>query len=419
VLAALDIREADERFVRDRPTALSYASVGIFAYILYAFGPALALLRPALHLTYGEIALHASLWNAAALAGAACFVPAARRAGRGLVLWTATLGTCLGAGLFAVAPDLAVSLSAAVIMGSCGTVVLTATTVVLADRHGHRREQALVEANIGSGLCAVVAPAVLAGLGQVGVTWRLGMLLPLVALVLVYAWFRRTALPAAPTRGQAAAAPAADPVGDDTTCAETTGPARRNATGAAALPRRFWALALLVALGSATEFVTVYFAAELLSSTVHLSTAGAASALSLFYAGILVGRIAGGGLTRVPGRGVPLLAASLTLTLAGFVAFWLSGSAVVALAGLAVSGVGVANLYPLSVALALAVRPERSDTANSRVQMLTAATGLTAPLLLGNLADHVGLKAAFAVEPALLLLSVPLLVVGAVHRREN
>ncbi|MDQ2725679.1 MAG: hypothetical protein M3Y36_09320 [Actinomycetota bacterium] len=96
--------------------------------------------------------------------------------------------------------------------------------------------------------------------------------------------------------------------------------------------------------------------------------------------------------------------------MAGFVAFWLSGQVSVALLGLFVTGVGIANLFPLSLALALAAAPGRTDAANARTQLLGGAVVIAAPLLLGTLADHLGLIAAFGVEPFLLAASALLLL---------
>ena len=103
---------------------------------------------------------------------------------------------------------------------------------------------------------------------------------------------------------------------------------------------------------------------------------------------------------------------SLGVTAAGFLLFWLAGVPVPAVAGLFVCGLGVANLYLLSLALALDAAPGRGDTVNARVQLLGGAFVVTAPYLLGSLADHLGLTAAFTVEPALIVASALLLLAG-------
>ena len=105
-----------------------------------------------------------------------------------------------------------------------------------------------------------------------------------------------------------------------------------------------------------------------------------------------------------PGAGVivPLLWASLLVTAAGFALAWLAVRPVPALAGLFVSGAGAANLYPLSVALTLAAAPGNTDVANARAQLAGGLLVIAAPCVPGSLADHLGLHAAFAIEPALI-----------------
>jgi MFS family permease len=177
------------------------------------------------------------------------------------------------------------------------------------------------------------------------------------------------------------------------------------------LPLACWVLAALTAIGIAVEFCPIYFGAELLTST-GLHAAQAATAMSGFYLGILGGRLGGARLTRRSGRAVPMLWASLAVTAAGFGIFWLAGLPAVAIAGLFLCGIGVANLYPLSLALTLAAAPGNGDTANARTQLLGGAIVITAPYLLGSLADQLGLRAAFTIEPVLIGVSALLLLAG-------
>jgi MFS family permease len=107
-----------------------------------------------------------------------------------------------------------------------------------------------------------------------------------------------------------------------------------------------------------------------------------------------------------------MLWASLAVTAAGFGIFWLAGLPAVAIAGLFLCGIGVANLYPLSLALTLAAAPGNGDTANARTQLLGGAIVITAPYLLGSLADQLGLRAAFTIEPVLIGVSALLLLAG-------
>ena len=167
-----------------------------------------------------------------------------------------------------------------------------------------------------------------------------------------------------------------------------------------------------MAVGIGVEFCVVYFGAELLTADAGLSAAAAASALAVFYAGLLAGRVAAAWLTRQPGRTAGLLWVSLAVSAAGFGVCWLSSHAVTALPGLFATGLGVANLFPLSLALALAAAPGRTDTANARAQLLGGIVVFVSPLLLGALGDHVGLHAAFTMVPVLIAACAVLLLAG-------
>jgi MFS family permease len=134
--------------------------------------------------------------------------------------------------------------------------------------------------------------------------------------------------------------------------------------------------------------------------------------MSGFYLGILAGRLASAWLTRRPGRTVPLLWASLAVTAAGFLLFWRADRPVPAIAGLLVCGLGVANLYPLSLALTLATAPRNGDAAQAAVQLLGGGLVIAAPFLLGSLADGAGLRPAFAIELVLIATCVLLLLAG-------
>jgi MFS family permease len=373
---------------RDGPTLLCYGALASFAFWLYAYGPALALLRAELHFSYTVLGVYAALWSAGAALAGVSFAPVARRLPRAPLLWFSAAGMAAGAGLFTAARTIAVTMSGAVLLGLAGTIMLTCIQAILSDRHGERRDRALTEANVGAAACAVVVPLLLGLFQATPLGWRAALALPALALAGLYLRYRHQPLPAA------AAAPAGRPAG------------RRSG-----LSLSCWLLAAMVAVGVAIEFCLIYFGAEVLTST-GLRTDQAATAMSCFYLGILGGRVGGAYLTRRAGRAVPLLYVSLAVTAAGFGAFWLAGQPALAILGLLLCGIGVANLYPLSLALTLAAAPGRGDTANARVQLLGGMLVIVAPYLLGSLADRFGLRAAFTVEPVLIGAAALLLVAG-------
>ena len=385
----------EEPFARDATTRLCYTALAAYAFWLYSFGPALALMRSELHFSYTVLGTHSALWSGGAALAGAGYAAAARRVPRVRLLWWSALGATAGAALFVGAPTVSFTLLGAAVLGFAGTTMLTLTQATLSDRHGSRRDRALTEANVGAAGCAVLAPLILGLLHTAtGTGWRLALVLPAVLLAGLYLRYRHRSLRHLPLRH----------TNTNTSTATATG--RREP-----LSPTCRVLATLVAASMGVEFCLVYFGAELLVST-GLGVAQAATAMSTFYLGLLVGRVGGALLTRRSGRTVALLWTSLAVTTAGFLLVWLIGIPVLAVVGLLVCGLGVANLYPLSLALTLAAAPDNSDTANARTQLLGGTVVTTAPYLLGTLADHVGLHAAFTIEAALLAGAATLLLTG-------
>jgi predicted MFS family arabinose efflux permease len=375
--------------VRDRLTWLGYISLSAYAFCLYALGPVTSFLRQELHLSYTLTSWHSALWALAAVATGLSFDALTRRLGRWLVLWLAAATLVVGVLLFEVGHSVAVTLPAAAVLGLGGTFLGAASVTALSDRHGPASEQALVEANVGASITAVAVPALLGLLAATAAGWRAGLLLPALTVVALWALLRRVPLPAP---APAAAAPGR-------------------------LSGAFWRLCVLVALAVAVEFCIVFYGVPLLTARAGLSTAAAAAMMSLFFAGELAGRFAGSRLARRPGRAQVVIGVGLVVAMAGFLVLWWAPIAPLAGAALFVAGLGVANLYPLSIAMALAAGEGMTDRAMARTQVALGLAILVAPLLLGVLSDRLGVLRALAVEPGLIVVAGFTLL--AVRRRPS
>ena len=108
----------DEAFSRDPPTLLGYAALAGYAFWLYAFGPALALLQAELHFSYTMLGVYSALWSAGAAIAGLGFAGLGRRLPRAALLWYSAAGAAAGAGLFAAARTVALTLLGAAILGS-------------------------------------------------------------------------------------------------------------------------------------------------------------------------------------------------------------------------------------------------------------------------------------------------------------
>ena len=398
--------------VRDPATAISYGALGAYAFWLYAFGPAVALLRTELGFSYAVVGIYSAAWSAGATAASASFAAVVGRTGRWRLLWGSAAATTAGAVLFMAVRDVAWTLVGAAMLGTAGTAMQLTIQAVLSDRHGERRGQALVEANIGAGACAVLAPLALGGLAATAAGWRTAMVVPAVMLAALFGASRRD-------RGWRERAHWHQRPRQRQRRRPETGRGLRRRRAGRRLPAVCWVLCFLVGVGIAVEFCVVYFGAELLAARTALSPAAAATAMTAFYAGMLVGRVAGARIVREPGRSVATLWGSVALAVGGLVVVMTAPNSVTGVAGLFLGGLGVANLFPLSVALALGAAGRGTDTANGLSQVIGGVLVAVAPFLLGALADTVGLTGAFAIAPALALACGALLLASTLVGRQT
>jgi fucose permease len=181
------------------------------------------------------------------------------------------------------------------------------------------------------------------------------------------------------------------------------------------LPTVYWIGWVVVTAGIAVEFCMTLWTADILRARFDLSGAVASAGVTAVVAGMCLGRIAGGRLALhiAVDR---LLYYALGVCAIGFTAFWLTTWAPLAIAGLLVSGLGIALFYPLGLTRAIAASDGRPDLASARVGLGAALASGGGPFVLGALADQVGIHGAFLVVPVLLLIAVLGIRIGAPRR---
>jgi fucose permease len=116
---------------------------------------------------------------------------------------------------------------------------------------------------------------------------------------------------------------------------------------------------------------------------------------------MVVGRLAGSRLVQRFSSHLVVIASVIVAAL-GFGIFWGPGRVAPALAGLFVTGLGVASMYPLVVALAIGTAQD-SVHASARATLASGTAILALPLLLGRLADAVGIRPAYGLVGVLLV----------------
>jgi fucose permease len=197
--------------------------------------------------------------------------------------------------------------------------------------------------------------------------------------------------------------------GEDAEAMKSSAAAAAAAHPRAPLPLTYWIYWVLILLVEAVEFLILLWGADYLEKVSGLSKANAALGMSAFMGSMLVGRALVSRLLR-RSQEQRLVLGSLLLSTAGFLLFWLSPGPLPAIFGLLVAGLGVAGQFPILNSLALSSVPGRMVEGSGRITLAVGLAILLLPLLLGRLADWVGIRPAYGLELVLLVTAIGLML---------
>jgi fucose permease len=365
---------------RDRFTWLLYLLLALYAYFLNVLGPITPFLKDELRLSYTVSSLHFTAFALGILLIGLGGHLLIQRLGRWRSLWLGGSGMSLGVLILLVGQSPVVTIGAAFLMGLVGSLILAIVPAALSDQHGELRAVALSEANVISSLTATAAPLLVGWFAHFSGDWRPALgIVALMPIVLFLSLGRGSSSVAAST----------------VKAAPQTGQS---------LPILFWIYWLALVLSISVEFCMISWSADYLEQVLGMVKADAAQAVSLFLAGMILGRLIGSRLIQqLPTRSV--VTVSILIASLGFMIFWQTGAVVAGLSGLFITGLGVANLYPLILSLAMGTVNANTVQASARATLASGTAILTLPLLLGWLADGVGIRLAYGIV-VLLLVSV-------------
>lgn len=368
-------------FRRDGLTWLAYCLLSYFSFMVSVFGPLMPFLRQDLDLNYAQGGLHLTALSIGMVLTGFFTGKLARKIGRSRVLWGGTAIVAGGALVMANAQNLGWSLPTALVMGFGGSSIQAVVQASLTERHKRWSATALTEANIGASLSSALAPFLVSGLLRLNLSWRfMEYFIAATALVLALI-FARIVIP------------------------DAAAPEDRQTTSGK-LPRRYWVFWGLVILFIAVEWSMVFWSTEFMISARGMSKVDAALVVGIFAGVGVLGRVISSQLTRrMPPLTILLIA--LGFCAAGFPLFWLSSLTWLSVAGLWLMNLGVANLFPLAMTLAVGSAEGHTDEASALISLATGAAGISAPLLLGWAADRLGsLGQAFGLVAIFLLVAI-------------
>jgi predicted MFS family arabinose efflux permease len=372
---------ARPEFHRDGVTGLGYLQLATWGWFLYGFGSLLPQLGEDQGISRTLTSLHSVALAVGALVTGFTAVPLVRALRRRGVVQLGGLLTTIGCVMLTAGGAwTAVTLAGTLVAGIGGSLLINSAVATLSDHHdGAESAAALAEGNAIAAGTGLVAPLVVGAGIAAGLTWRPAVLvtIPLIACVVVVL-SRQVTVPAL----------------------DAGLPPRSEARPP--LPGAVWPVLAVIMFCVAVEFVMAAWSADLLRQRTGISPGAAAAGVSAVITGMTLGRIVVGRLAlhRPPQR---LLAGAVVLTIGGWAMTWWTTSPPVALAGLVVTGLGIAAHYPMGAELLIrAATPPLRDRAIGVMSIGIGVAAGAGPFLLGALADATSTHQAFLVVPALM-----------------
>lgn len=384
-----------DRASRQALDAVAAAAMFVFGVVVALLGAVMPILSERLSIGLGEVATLFLVMNGAMLAASVLVGPSMDRFGmKGpLALGVLLAGASLAA--VAVAPGFGALLGAVACLGFGGGVINAGANTLVADLHDDpdAKAAALNLLGVFYGIGALLLPF---GVGMLVARVGLAALLFVAAALCVVTGLFALAL---------------------------RFPAAKQARGwPIARAGRFLrmpfvlALAFLLFFESGNEFVLGGYFTTYLTQGLAAPPASASYALTAYWAAILVARLVlGRGLLARVGAHTAVAAGAL-LALAGALAVAAAPSLAVAAAGIVLTGLALAAVFPTVLGIAGARFPEHSGTVFGILFTVALTGGMTMPWLAGNLAAWAGLRVVFVLVAANF---ATIALLNAVARRHN
>ncbi|HWD69517.1 MAG TPA: MFS transporter [Solirubrobacteraceae bacterium] len=373
---------------RDHLTWAAFGALFAFGYTNALLGPSLPYIRAGEDISYVVAAAHQVAFSiGGGLAGLLSRQGRLRLGRKEMIACGLTGAAVAGLGLgYGRTPVL--TLPAALCMGLLATLALIRIWAALADAHGARRAVAMTEGEVAVSLAGIATPLIIGALAHTGASWRgafaIGVAVAAAAVLLI--------------------AGARFP--------EASSDLHRGPAGSRVQPT----LVIVVAI-VALEFALSFWLSSYLNGSVGIGRSSAVALVSALYAANLCGRLLA---SRLAHSHTPehVLAAALTLVLAGLPLVLAATGIVTAITGIALTGTGIGALFPMTSSLHVHTRGGSADAALGEILSVAAIGQMGGPFLAGLIAQAAGLRVGLIVMlPALTLLAAGGLL--ALSRRQT
>jgi CP family cyanate transporter-like MFS transporter len=377
-------------------------------------GVVLGELREELGLSGVVAALHGSWFGIFLIVLGAVALPAVRRVGRERAFWGSMAAITLGVAVLCAGRSWPVTLTGTAIAGAACALLVFLMPGIVADHHGSGRATAFAAINAWPGLAGITISLVIGGVLAAAWSWRLPYLAIAIAFAAaVFVTLRREPFPieslaveSLAVESLAVESLAVESLAVESLAVESLAEAERgspsdDAPAALGLLRRRevfvpWAATVLAVM---SEFpIGIWLVVYL--KEVGGATSGIAAMLgSVWGLSLFASRLAMPRLVRVAGDASRAVCYGLVLV--GAVVLWVGPTLPIRTAGAALAAFGCGPLYPLSIDR-LYARSGADTVALGAIGALASGVGVTTgPLLVGVLADVVGLRHAILVAAGL------------------
>lgn len=357
------------KFKRDQYVWTYYGLVGLNCYFMAALGPIMPFLRADLHLDYKVAGMHFSAFAVGSMMAGFKGDLITHKLGRVTTLRGSLIAAALSMVLLITATNSICSIAAILIVGFCASLIYQTLASTISDHLEDLRTFAFLEGEVFAMLVAGAAPLAVGACVMIGLGWRAAIILLIVSYL--------------------GCVPLLTQFGN----VKNSHDPKVLSTGK--LSPSFWLFGLIILLSVAVEWSTAFWSADYLASRLMISKATAASTVGAFFIGMVTGRYGGSRLIHTYTSSQLLFVSGLT-AIVGFAMFWLGTMVPVNCCGLFLTGLGIANMYPLCFSQAVAASPTMRSTAIARIGLLCGVSILVAPMVLSFIADKHGLFVAYA-----------------------
>lgn len=374
------VTQVPDGYRRDRTTWAAFGALFAFGFLNAVLGPALPYLRAVEHISYLLGALHQVAF--ALGGGVAGLLTALQR--RSLSRATTVAAGLTGAALAGLAVGYGatppITIAGALLMSLFGTSALIRLWAVLADVHGARRAVAMSEGEVSVSLAGIITPLLIGALSVTPLSWRFTFVLGGIVAGAAALWVWRTTMPSALS-------------------------VRSRAPGNVRKSRRRPQPTLIVVFAIvALEFSLSFWLASYLNDDIGVARDAAVVAVSGLYASNLAGRLLASRLAR-RGSAERLLLAAFGTTASGLPLLLLATDAAVAGAGIALAGIGIGAMFPLTSALHVKGSRRSADSALGEILAVASFGQIVGPLTAGGIAQATSLRAGLLVLPVLTIIA--------------